>query len=122
MKPNLIASCSLVFILSAFAALSQTKRPSSKKNSVTAVQSNIISESEAKKIHAQRQHNIGATNTRTAYRRDEFHVEALPVAVLPKAATFAPKPVWEKSNKAVVIKPEPKPLKFIEGIVLEREN
>lgn len=115
------------FLLFLQGASSQTKKTVINKKAQTVVPTKKISEESAKQIHEQQQQQSGNTVTRTAYKRSDFENAADKaghgmVSVKNDAIiTPSPKKEQQPENKqTVIVKPKQKELKFIEGIVLER--
>lgn len=90
-----------------------------------------IPEAEAKRLHEAQMAKEGNTGVRKAYKRNEMTdlqsaedlaLDDKTTTHKPEAAIATPKAVMPPKNVEVVTVAEPKPLRFIESIVLERKE
>ena len=110
----------ILILLFSAQSFSQNKKTVIKKKAAVIVKPKVITEAEAKQIHQQQQEASGIADKRSAYKRGDFETT---VAAIPDEIQIEKKlPVAKPIEKTVVAKASPKPLKFIENIVLERNN
>lgn len=123
----------IVALLMGTVATAQTTR--SKKSPIKTAKGSTkpktITEAEAKRLHEAQMAKEGNTGVRKAYKRNEMTdlqsaedlaLDDKTTTHKPEAAIATPKAVMPPKNVEVVTVAEPKPLRFIESIVLERKE